>query len=537
MEEAWYRNAIFYSLDVETFHDGNGDGIGDFAGLTEKLEYLHGLGIDCLWLLPFYPSPNRDNGYDVMDYYNVDSRLGSLGDFAQFLNKAERLGIRVLIDLVLNHTSVKHPWFQAARRSPEDPHHDYYVWSPKPLPHDKSELMFQGEEERVWTWDKKARKYYLHRFYREQPDLNIAHGPVRAEILKIMAFWLRLGVHGFRIDATQALIETYGLKGFTRKQGLQFIGELQAFARGRRADVLLLAEVNAGVGEMNTFLEGGRLHMLFNFYLNQHLFLALATGRRTALERALDRLPALPPNQQWLQFLRHHDELNLRLLKPEERDRVFSVFAPEEDMRIYGFGIRRRLVPLFGGPGRWVQLAYSLLFSMPGAPLLRYGDEIGMGEQLRLPGRASVRTPMQWSDAPKGGFSDGAGRTVAPVVARGPYGFVQVNVARSQQDPGSLLNWLERLISTRKQCPEIGNGRYFKRVAADRALLLHGFEGAKRRLLFLHNLSPEPVLATWKELGFRAGEATGLFADGAADDDPDGIRVAGHGFRWLSIHH
>ncbi|RYY93884.1 MAG: trehalose synthase, partial [Chitinophagaceae bacterium] len=396
MEEAWYRNAIFYSLDVETFCDGNGDGTGDFTGLTAKLEYLHGLGIDCIWLLPFYPSPNRDNGYDVMDYYNVDGRLGSLGDFALFLNKAERLGIRVLVDLVVNHTSVRHPWFRAARRAPEGPLRDFYVWRKEPLPHDKKDLMFEGEEDRVWTWDKKARRYYLHRFYREQPDLNIGNPLVRAEILKIVAYWLRLGVHGFRIDATQALIETYGMKGFTRKEGLRFIGELQDHARSLRADVLLLAEVNAGVPGMSPFLEGGRrMHMLFNFYINQHLFLSLATGRKAALQRALEKLPQLPPGQQWLQFLRHHDELNLRLLKPAGQERVFAAFAPAEEMRIYGFGIRRRLAPLFGGDGPALRLAYSLLFSMPGAPLLRYGDEIGMGENLALPGRASVRTPMQ----------------------------------------------------------------------------------------------------------------------------------------------
>lgn len=488
--QIWYKNAVIYSLDVESYYDSNGDGIGDFKGLAEKLEYISSLGVNCIWLLPFYPSPNRDNGYDVMDYYAIDSRLGSMGDFVQFLEKAEQLGLHVIIDLVVNHTSIQHPWFQQAIENKDSPYRDFYVWSDEPLEYEKEHLMLQGEEDTIWHFNEKAGQYYLHRFYKEQPDLNISNEQVKQEIIKIIDFWLRLGVSGFRIDAAEWLVEPYGLIGTDREQLLDFLNDVRDYVEVRKKDVLLLAEVNGNPGEMNTYLlHGERMHMLFNFYINQHLFLAFATANKSSLENALQSLPELHGTTQWLNFLRHHDELNLRLLSNEEREKVFQVFAPEQDMKIFGFGIRRRLAPIMEANAEKIKMAFSLLFSMPGAALIRYGDEIGMGDNLSLEGRASVRTPMQWSHSKNGGFSGTNIPLPTGVINSGPYTYEKVNVMTSHQDPNSLLNWLKQLISVRKQFPEIGTGKLFIVPHAYENILIHGFEHNGKKVLFIHNLA------------------------------------------------
>ncbi len=457
MQQSWYQNAIFYALDVETFYDSKNDGIGDLQGLIEKLDYIANLGATCLWLLPFYPSPNRDNGFDVMDYYNVDQRLGTLDDFVKMLKKAAQLGIRVVIDLVVNHTSHEHPWFQEARKDRSSPFREFYVWSDHPLEYEKDHLMLQGEENTIWTYDEEAGQYYLHRFYKEQPDLNIVNKKVQQEILKIMSFWLRLGVSGFRIDAASMLVEPYGLKGADRDDLFHFINEMRDFGESIRPDVLLLAEVNAAPKEMEVFFSNNeRMNMVFNFFINQHLFLSVTTGNKHHLEDALRELPQLHEKNQWLQFLRQHDELNLKLLSQQEQQILLEKLAPDPEMRIYGFGIRRRLAPIANGNLKLIRLLYSLMFSLPGCPLIRYGDEIGMGEDLSLPGRSSVRTPMQWSSEKNGGFSSApAEQLVHPVISGGEFGYEKINVETARQQPGSLLNWIGQLIRIRKQCPEI----------------------------------------------------------------------------------
>ncbi|HEY0067268.1 MAG TPA: alpha-amylase family protein [Flavisolibacter sp.] len=531
MEQTWYNNALIYSLDVESFYDSNGDGTGDFEGLAEKLDSIAGLGATCIWLLPFYPSPNRDNGYDVMDYYNVDARLGTLGDFALFLDKANQLGIRVIIDLVVNHTSIQHPWFQQARQDRNSPFRDFYVWSDKPLKYDKQHLMFTGEEETVWTYDEAAGQYYLHRFYKEQPDLNIANPEVQQEILKIMGFWLRLGVHGFRIDAAEMLVEPYGLKDTGREQLLCFFNDMRSFMQARRPDGLLLAEVNSGPDEMQPYLhKGERMHMLFNFFVNQHIFLAFAEQKKTPLENALKALPKMERSTQWLHFLRHHDELNVKLLDKKDQEKVLNAFAPEEAMRIYGFGIRRRLAPLLGNDLQRLELAYSLLFSMPGAQMIRYGDETGMGDDLSLEGRTSVRTPMQWSPSVNGGFSKAPKeKLVHPVISSGEFSFEKVNVLAAQQNPRSLLNWLERLVTTRKQSPEIGCGNLFIIPCPHEEVMIHGYEWRGRKLFFLHNFSGQEFHI---EKSLLAGESL-YDVFGEASGGRDTIHLKAFQYHWL----
>lgn len=424
MKDLWYKNAIVYSLDVETFMDSDGNGVGDFQGLINRLDYLSALGITCLWLLPFYPSPNRDNGYDVMDYYNIDPRLGTLGDFVEFMHQARERGIRVLIDLVVNHTSNQHPWFVAAKSDKNSKYHDYYVWSENPPKTPPELLVFPDVEDSIWEYDEQANTYYLHHFYKEQPDLNIANPAVREEICKIMGFWLELGVSGFRIDAVPFLIKGIGIEGADPEKLRGFLEEMRDFVSSRQGDAVLLAEANVDREQIPVyFAKGDRMHILFNFLLNQHLFLALARQESTALREGLKTLPDIPDICQWLNFVRHHDELTLDRITSSEREEIFAAFAPEKTMQIFGRGIRRRLPPMMGGSRRRIELIYSLLFTLPGTPMLRYGEEIGMGDDLSLEGRDSVRTVMQWSDAANGGFSTAATDALArPAIANGEYG-------------------------------------------------------------------------------------------------------------------
>lgn len=421
MKDFWYKNAIIYSLDVETFMDGNGDGVGDFIGLTKRLNYLSGLGVTCLWLLPFYPSPNRDNGYDVMDYYNVDPRLGTLGDFVEFMHQAREHGIRVIIDLVVNHTSDQHPWFQSARADKNSKYRDYYVWSNNPPKDTKDKIVFPGVQEGIWEYDEQAGAYYLHRFYKEQPDLNTANPEVREEIRKILGFWLELGVSGFRIDAAPFLIEPLGIEDAKLEELRSLLPEMREFVSQRRGDAVLLAEANVPPDQIPVYFgDGDKMHMLFNFLLNQYMFLALARKQAAPLIEGLKLLPDSPHIGQWVNFVRHHDELTLDRLTKDKQEEIFAAFAPDENMQIYGHGIRRRLPPMLGGDRRRLELVYSLLFSLPGTPLLRYGEEIGMGDDLSLEGRTSVRTPMQWSSEPNGGFSTAQQDALPqPVISQG----------------------------------------------------------------------------------------------------------------------
>jgi maltose alpha-D-glucosyltransferase/alpha-amylase len=457
--DLWYKNAIIYNLDVESFFDANGDGHGDFAGLMRRLDYLAGLGITCLWLSPFQPSPNRDNGYDITDYYGVDPRYGSLGDFVEFMHQARGRGIRVIMDLVINHTSDQHPWFQAARGDKRSPYREWYIWSAR-RPKDLHEgMVFPGVQRTTWTYDREAGAYYFHRFYPFQPDLNTQHPAVRAEIRRIMGFWLELGIAGFRVDAVPFIIEVQDPHGQDIQQ-FAYLHDLRDLLQRRCGHAILLGEANVLPPEHLQYFgrRGDRLQMLFNFFVNQHLFYALASADARPLARALRTTRAVPPSAQWGQFLRNHDELDLGRLTEAQRQQVFARFGPEPAMQLYGRGIRRRLAPMLGNRPQ-LELAYSLLFTLPGTPVMRYGDEIGMGDDLTLPERTAVRTPMQWSAEPQAGFST-AEQLVVPVITQGVYAYAQVNVEAQRRDPQSLLNWTERLIRLHKECPEFGWGRW-----------------------------------------------------------------------------
>lgn len=513
--------------------------MGDFQGLTESLDYLAGLGISCLWLLPFYPSPNRDNGYDVMDYYNVDPRLGTLGDFVEFMHEAEERGIRVLIDLVVNHTSNQHPWFQAARSDKNSQYREYYVWSEHPTDHDPSLIAFPTEEDSLWEYDEQAEAYYLHHFYKEQPDLNTANPAVQNEIRKIISFWLELGVSGFRIDAAPFLIKDTGIDDARRSELEGFLEELRQYALRCRPDAVLLAEANVKPDRLPYYFgNGNRMDLLFNFIVNQYMFLALARQEAASLWQGLKMLPDIPESGQWLNFARHHDELTLDQLSEAERQEIFSVFAPQENMQIFGRGIRRRLAPMLKGDRKQLELAYSLMFSLPGTPLLRYGDEIGMGDDLALEGRESVRTLMQWSSETNGGFSTApVDKLAKPVIAEGDYSYQRVNVAHAQRDPNSLLNWMDRLIRLRKQCPEFGQNKWCLLKTDQPHVFAHCCEWKNKAVVALHNLSNQPCTVKLQTDGYE--HLMDIFGDqDYSTPDPDeGIVLAEYGYRWLRVNH
>lgn len=539
MQNLWYKNAVVYSLGVETYLDSDSDGIGDFQGLTNSLNYLSGLGITCLWLLPFYPSPNRDNGYDVMDYYNVDPRMGTLGDFVEFVYQARERGIRVLIDLVVNHTSIQHPWFQAARSDKNSKYRDYYVWSDNPPKTDPQQLMFPDEEDSIWDYDEQAQAYYLHHFYKEQPDLNIANPAVQEEIRKIMGFWLELGVSGFRIDAAPFLIKGIGVENVSPEELQGFLTQMREFVSSRRGDAVLLAEANVEPDQIPIYFgNGDKMHLLFNFLLNQYKFLALACKAADGLHDGLKILPDIPYICQWLNFVRHHDELTLDGISQSQREEIFQAFAPEENMQIYGRGIRRRLPPMMQGERRRIELVYSLTLSLPGTPLLRYGEEIGMGDDLLLEGRDSVRTVMQWSDAANGGFSTAPANALArPVIKEGEYSYKQVNVAAQQRDLASLLNWMERAIRTRKQCPEFGYGKWRILDTDEPCVFAHCCEWEGRAVIALHNLADKPCTATLKSNGYT--HLSDLFSDrqyDSLDVDSRSIPLEAYGYRWFRVN-
>ena len=491
IDDLWYKNAIIYCMDVEKYIDANGDGVGDFEGLTRKLDYLAGLGVTCLWLQPFYPSPNKDNGYDVSDYYGVHAKHGTLGGFVEFMNHAEQLGIRVIVDLVANHSSDQHPWFKSARRSPDSPYRDWYVWAKKrPSDHDEG-MVFPGVQKTTWTRDPVAKAYYFHRFYKFQPDLNTRHPKVREELLRIMGFWLQLGVSGFRMDAVPFLISEKGV-GAGKELDYEMLHQLRDFLQWRRRDAILLAEANVLPNEsLKYFGElGDRLQMMLNFPVNQRLFYALATGDIRPLVKALHDTYKRPPAAQWVNFLRSHDELDLGRLTDAQRQKVFAALGPTKDMQLYDRGIRRRLAPMLGNDRAKMELAFSLLFTLPGTPMLQYGDEIGMGDDLSLPERECARTPMQWSPEKHGGFSNGR-RTVRPVISDPVYGYRRVNVELQRRDPQSLLNWVERKIRMRRECPEISWGDWRIIETPEPGVLIMRYDWDAHSLLVLHNFTDE----------------------------------------------
>ncbi|ODT79267.1 MAG: trehalose synthase [Pelagibacterium sp. SCN 64-44] len=499
MSDLWYKNAVIYCVDVEKFMDANGDGIGDFQGLADRLDYLERLGVNCLWLNPFFPSPNRDNGYDVCDYYGIDPRHGTLGDFVEFMHAAEDRGMRVIIDLVVNHTSIEHPWFQAARSSADSPFRHWYVWRDTKPEDAEDGIIFPGVQKSTWTYDRKAGAWYHHRFYAHQADLNATNPEVQAEILKIMGFWLALGVSGFRVDAVPFLV--LDKESDVPREDFTLLTKMHDFLAWRRAGAVLLAEASITYDATEDYFHGGdRMSMVFDFLLNQHLMLAFARESAAPLRQVLQRRPLPGGTGQWANFLRSHDELSLERLSQQEMQECFAAFGPRPEHQIYERGLRRRLAGMFDGDQAKLRLAYSLLLAMPGTPVLWFGEEIGLGENLDLPEREAVRTPMQWDDNRHGGFSRLRGAVEGLPVPNGKFGYRAVNVADQVRRPDSLMQAICAMIGTRRAAPEIGWGETAIVDVGDddvlvlasswrdgRVVTLHNFTGATKSIMLDHD--------------------------------------------------
>ncbi|HZI96594.1 MAG TPA: alpha-amylase family protein [Actinomycetales bacterium] len=543
--DLWWKNAVVYCLDVETYLDWNGDGVGDFAGLVQRVDYLAELGVTCLWLMPFYPTADRDDGYDITDFYGVDKRLGTHGDVVELIRTCRDRGIRVIADLVVNHTSDAHPWFRAARSSKNSPYRDYYVWRSDKPPSTKKQVVFPDQESSIWELDEKTGEYYLHRFYKHQPDLNVANPLVRNEIAKVMGFWLELGLSGFRVDAVPFLLETTGMAASETERFAdphEYLRDLRAFLGRRAGDAVLLGEVNLPHPQQATFFggeDGDELTMQFDFIGMQQMYLSLARNDAGPLVTALEARPEVSPDCQWGTFVRNHDELTLDKLTDDERQEVFAAFGPEKRMQVYDRGLTRRLPPMFEGDPRRTRMVYSLLFSLPGTPVLFYGEEIGMGENLDAEGRLAVRTPMQWTSGKNGGFSTAAPSRLAAPVVEGGFAPEFVNVSDQRTDPDSLLEFVSLLARRYRECPELGWGTFDALSQPHREVLAHRCSWDDGTLVALHNLGPEPRSVPLTLDGCGASHRlVDLLASGVTPLDESGaaeIALDGYGYRWLRV--
>ncbi|HET6255238.1 MAG TPA: alpha-amylase family protein [Puia sp.] len=487
--DRWYKNSFIYNLDVHTFQDSDGDGIGDFRGLIARLPYLKGLGVDCIWLAPFQPSPRRDDGYDVTDYYGVDTACGTRGDLAQFIYRAHSLGIRVIMDMVLDHSSDQHPWFLRASADTSSPWHRYYFWSSARPADQYQGVAFPGPQKEVWTWQSHAHQYYYHRFYDFQPHLNLLNPDVFAESQHILGYWLSQGFDGFRLDAVPFMVEIPRTDSDRSPQALPLLTALRQFVQYRRGDALLVGEANVPPEQISDYFgkTGDRIQMLFNFYGNQYLFYALASHDVTLFRRALITLRNILPVSQWCWFLRNHDEIDLGRLTTAQREFVYRQFGPDKNMQLYDRGIRRRLAPMLHDD-RELTMAYSLLFSLPGAVEIHYGEELGMGDDLSLEERLSVRTPMPWTHERNAGFTNSPHPTRP--LAGGEYGYEHRNVADEDRDSSSLLGNVRRFARLRKECPEIGLGTWAIADSSRPQLLVLRFDYQGQTLITVHNFSP-----------------------------------------------
>jgi maltose alpha-D-glucosyltransferase/alpha-amylase len=525
---------------VRAFCDSNGDGHGDLRGLAQKLDYLQDLGVDCLWLLPIYSSPLMDDGYDIADYFGVLPEYGALEDFKALLDAAHGRGMRVIADLVLNHTSDQHPWFQAARADRDSPYRDYYVWSDTEEKYSDARIIFLDTEASNWTWDERAGQYFWHRFYSSQPDLNYANPAVQQEMLKVMQFWLDLGVDGFRADAVPYLFEREGTNCENLPETHTYLKRLRRFMDTHYPGCILLCEANQWPEDVRPYFgDGDEFHMGFHFPIMPRLYMALRKAERAPMVEILERTPPIPENCQWCTFLRNHDELTLEMVTEAERQWMWEQYAPEPRMRL-NLGIRRRLAPLLDNDRRKIELANSLLFSLPGSPIIYYGDEIGMGDNIWLTDRNGVRTPMQWSDGPNGGFSSASAPSLyTPLIEGAPFGVEQVNVQLQRQDPGSLLNFVRRLVAVRKAHPVFGQGDFAWVETLPAALAAYWRRDRDERLLILNNLSSNFQALELELVEFGQPVFRDLLQEGkllAAKDGYLRLVLAPYEYRWLKVH-
>jgi maltose alpha-D-glucosyltransferase / alpha-amylase len=536
----WYKDAVFYELHAKAFQDGSGNGIGDFRGLITRLDYLQDMGVDCIWLLPFYPSPLRDDGYDIADYYGIHPNYGNIDDFQAFLEDAHRRGMRVIADLVLNHTSDQCAWFQRARRSPKgSPERDWYVWSDTDEKYPDARIIFTDTEPSNWTWDPVAGQYYWHRFFAHQPDLNWDNPEVKETMFQVMEYWLDRGLDGFRADAVPYLLEREGTNCENLPETHEILKEFRARLESRYPGRILLAEANQWPDDVRPYFgDSDEFHMAFHFPLMPRIFMAVRQGIRKPIVEIIERTPPIPDDCQWCMFLRNHDELTLEMVTDEERDYMYQEYAADQRMRL-NLGIRRRLAPLMENDRRKIELLNSILFTMPGTPIIYYGDEIGMGDNIYLGDRDGVRTPMQWSPDRNGGFSRAEPqRLYLPVINDSVYGYQSVNVEAHQRSPFSLLNWMKRLIQVRKAHRAFGRGTIVFLEPANEHVLAYLREYEGDVVLVVNNLSGS-AQAVQLDLAAFAGcvpvELLGHTEFLAIDESPYALTLSPYGFFWFAI--
>ncbi len=486
----WYKDAIIYQVHVRTFFDANGDGIGDFAGLAQKLDYLQQLGVTAIWLMPFFPSPLKDDGYDTADYRSVHNSYGTIEDFKSFLAAAHQRNLRVIVESVLNHTSDQHPWFQESRKSRENPKRDWYVWSETDTKYRGTRIIFLDTENSNWAWDPGSKAYYWHRFFSHQPDLNYDNPEVREEMWQVMKFWLDLGVDGFRLDAVPYLVEREGTNCENLPETHQIMRELRAKLDANFPGRMLLAEANQWPADLRAYFgDGDEFHAAFNFPLMPRMFMSLKLEDRKPIIDILQQTPDIPDLCQWCLFLRNHDELTLEMVTDIERDYMYDTYARDKTMRL-NLGIRRRLAPLLDNDRRRIELMNGMLMSLPGTPIIYYGDEIGMGDNVFLGDRNGVRTPMQWSGGWNAGFSTADPESLySPLILNPLFGYPVVNVTSQQRSEHSLLSWMKRLISIRKSTRVFGRGSIEFLHPANHRVLAYVRQLGNERVLVVNNLS------------------------------------------------
>jgi maltose alpha-D-glucosyltransferase / alpha-amylase len=486
----WFKTAVFYEVHIRGFYDGNGDGSGDFRGLTEKLDYVQWLGVDCVWLLPFYNSPLRDGGYDISDYFTIHADYGRVDDVRDLIEQAHQRGVRVIADLVMNHTSSEHPWFQASRSSPDDPKRDWYVWSDTNQRYEDARIIFTDTETSNWTWDQQAGAYYWHRFYSHQPDLNFDNPEVQEAMLEVLRFWLDLGLDGFRLDAIPYLFEREGTNCENLPETHEYLKRVRAEIDAHYPDRVLLAEANQWPEDVvEYFGAGDECHMCFHFPVMPRMFMSVRREEATPMYEILANTPAIPANCQWGLFLRNHDELTLEMVTDEERDYMYAEYAKDPRMKL-NLGIRRRLAPLLEGGRDEIELMHAILFSLPGSPVLYYGDEIAMGDNVYLGDRDGVRTPMQWTGDRNGGFSRADfAQLYAPPLMDPVYGYQAVNVEAQLRTPTSLLRWLRRFIAIRKEHPVFGFGTFEPLEPSNPRVFAHVRRYEDDVMLCVHNVA------------------------------------------------
>ena len=536
----WFKDAIIYEVPVRAFADSNGDGIGDFRGLTEKLDYLQDLGVTALWLLPFFPSPLKDDGYDISDYTTVNPIYGTLEDFQDFLDAAHQRGLRVIIELIVNHTSDQHPWFQRARRAPKgSPERDFYVWTDSPEKYKEARIIFKDFETSNWTWDAVAQSYYWHRFYSHQPDLNYENPAVQKAVIDVLDFWLAMGVDGLRLDAVPYLYEREGTNCENLPETHQFLKKLRRHVDENFPNRMLLAEANQWPEDAAQYYgQGDECHMNFHFPLMPRLFMSLRMEDNFPISDILAQTPAIPDNCQWAVFLRNHDELTLEMVTDEDRDYMYRVYAQDPEMRV-NLGIRRRLAPLLGNDRRQIQLLNSLLLSLPGTPVLYYGDEIGMGDNVYVGDRNGVRTPMQWSPDRNAGFSQANPQKLyLPVIIDSEYHFTAVNVEAQRANPNSLWYWMKRLIATRNRFQALGRGTFELLHPDNRKVLAFTRTYNDEHILVVANLSRFVQTVELDLSAFKGMVPVEIF--GRTQFPPIGessyfLSISPYGFYWFSL--